>query len=79
MKTLFLSWDRLGGSMAGSAIRSLELAGAVARRGLEVRVAAPMGSTLPRGLDLELIHFEHGAAPAAAPPSCSRTKRVFEG
>jgi glycosyltransferase involved in cell wall biosynthesis/GT2 family glycosyltransferase len=66
MKTLFLSWDRLGGSMAGSAIRSLELARALTRQGLDVRIAAPAGSTLPTGVDLELIHFENGAAPAHA-------------
>ena len=66
MRTLFLSWDRLGGSMAGSAIRSLELAQAVARRGVEVGIAAPSGSELPAGTDLQLIQFEQGSAPAAA-------------
>lgn len=66
MRTLFLSWDRLGGSMAGSAIRSLELAQAVARHGVDVDIAAPAGSELPPGADLELIHFVQGAAPAAA-------------
>ena len=66
MRTIFLSWDRLGGSMAGSAIRSLELARAVARQGVEVGIAAPAGSELPAGADLELIHFEQGSVPASA-------------
>ena len=76
MKTLFLSWDRLGGSMAGSAIRSLELARALTRRGLDVRIAAPAGSTLPTGVDLELIHFENGAAPSRAVAAVTFAKRL---
>jgi len=74
VRTLFLSWDRLGGSMAGSAIRSLELAQAVARRGVEVGIAAPSGSELPAGTDLQLIQFEQGSAPA---PAVAEADSVF--
>lgn len=46
MKILVLSWDRLGGHIAGSAIRALELARGLARAGHEVCLAAPAGSRI---------------------------------
>lgn len=63
MRTLVLSWDRLGGSMAGSAIRSLELARAVARAGVDVTIAAPEGSVLPAGTGIDLVSLEEDQPP----------------
>lgn len=44
MSVLLISWDRIGERMAGSAIRAVELASALARGGLDVVLAAPEGS-----------------------------------
>lgn len=44
MSVLLISWDRIGERMAGSAIRNVELAGALVRAGLDVVLAAPEGS-----------------------------------
>jgi glycosyltransferase involved in cell wall biosynthesis/GT2 family glycosyltransferase len=44
VSVLVVSWDRIGGQMAGSAIRALELARALERAGLPVVLAAPEGS-----------------------------------
>ncbi|MFP6664443.1 MAG: glycosyltransferase [Deltaproteobacteria bacterium] len=74
MRSLFLSWDRIGPSMAGSAIRSLELARAVARRGIEVTIAAPAGSELPENSGVELIALEEGGVPRSA---AAATDSVF--
>jgi glycosyltransferase involved in cell wall biosynthesis/GT2 family glycosyltransferase len=46
MSVLVLSWDRVGERMAGSAIRTVELARALANGGLEVVLGAPEGSVL---------------------------------
>ena len=47
MSVLVLSWDRVGERMAGSAIRTVELARALAADGLDVVLGAPEGSALP--------------------------------
>lgn len=47
MSVLVLSWDRVGERMAGSAIRTAELARALTGCGLEVVLGAPEGSELP--------------------------------
>lgn len=47
MSVLVLSWDRVGERMAGSAIRTVELARALAASGLDVVLGAPDGSALP--------------------------------
>ncbi|MDG2305935.1 MAG: glycosyltransferase [Candidatus Binatia bacterium] len=54
MKVLISSWDRIGERMAGSAIRSLEMARSLARAGHVVTLAAPAGSTLEPETRLEL-------------------------
>jgi glycosyltransferase involved in cell wall biosynthesis/GT2 family glycosyltransferase len=46
LSVLVISWDKVGERMAGSAIRTLELARALAASGLEVTLAAPEGSEL---------------------------------
>lgn len=62
MSILFLSWDRVGEQMAGSAIRALELARALGRSGLDVVLAAPEGSVLPADAPLRLETFTPGAS-----------------
>lgn len=52
-----ISWDRIGERMAGSAIRTLEIARALAADGLEVTLAAPEGSELGDGERLRLATF----------------------
>lgn len=54
MRVLVSSWDRVGPQMAGSAIRALEMARALARAGYHVTLSAPPGSTLPAEPNLEL-------------------------
>ncbi len=49
MSVLVLSWDRIGEMMAGSAIRALEMASALERHGVAVRLVAPEGSEAPAG------------------------------
>jgi GT2 family glycosyltransferase/glycosyltransferase involved in cell wall biosynthesis len=65
MSVLMISWDRVGERMAGSAIRTVELARALAASGLEVVLAAPEGSALddPSGVRLETL--APGASPGA--------------
>lgn len=58
MSTLVVSWDRIGAQMAGSAIRALEMARALARAGVPVVLAAPDGS------DLASVSDGEPAAPA---------------
>lgn len=55
MNVLFLTDDRLGPSMAGSALRAWELANAVANAGHTVRLAAEPGSVLPAESAVELV------------------------
>jgi glycosyltransferase involved in cell wall biosynthesis len=47
VKVLVVTDDRLGPAMAGSALRAWEIARALAAGGLEVRIAAAAGSTVP--------------------------------
>lgn len=54
MRVLVSSWDRIGDRMAGSAIRSLEMARALARAGHEVTLSAPEGSALASEPNLRL-------------------------
>lgn len=54
MRVLVSSWDRVGDRMAGSAIRALEMARALARAEHRVTLAAPMGSELTPETGLEL-------------------------
>ncbi len=62
MKVLVSSWDRIGDQMAGSAIRSLEMARALARAGHAVTLAAPEGSTLAAEPGLVLAIVPEGKA-----------------
>lgn len=55
MRVLFLTDDRLGFSMAGSALRAWELANALARAGHDVRISADPGSEPPSDSPVELI------------------------
>lgn len=55
MKVLFLTDDRLGHSMAGSALRTWELANALAQRGHRVRIAGAEGSIAPRETPVEVV------------------------
>jgi glycosyltransferase involved in cell wall biosynthesis len=55
MRVLFLTDDRLGPAMAGSALRAWELANALAGAGHEVRLTADRGSTKPHDSPVELI------------------------
>src|SRR5262245_33992391 len=57
MSVLVLSWDRIGARMAGSAIRALEMARALARGGLEVTLGAPDGSELAEDAGFRLARF----------------------
>jgi len=67
MSVLVLSWDRVGERMAGSAIRTVELARALAASDLDVVLGAPEGSTLPeagrRALRLRTFAPEGSLAP----------------
>jgi len=55
MRVLFLTDDRLGPSMAGSALRAWELANVLAGAGHEVRLTAARGSSKPHESLVELI------------------------
>ena len=55
MRVLFLTDDRLGFAMAGSALRAWELANALSRAGHEVRISAADGSEKPHESAVELV------------------------
>ena len=55
MRVLFLTDDRLGPAMAGSALRAWELANALAGAGHEVRLTADRGSSKPHDSPVELV------------------------
>ncbi|HZR80200.1 MAG TPA: glycosyltransferase [Candidatus Binatia bacterium] len=54
MSVLVVSWDRIGELMAGSAVRALEMARALAARRQDVVLAAPAGSACPPSPGLRL-------------------------
>jgi len=55
MRVLFLTDDRLGPAMAGSALRAWELANALAGAGYDVRLTAERKSTKPHDSPVELV------------------------
>ncbi len=70
MKVLVLTDDRLGPSMAGSALRAWELANALAAADQEVRLAAGRHSSKPNESSVELIDSPDWSWPevVVAPP-----------
>lgn len=64
MRVLVASWDRVGAQMAGSAIRALEMARALAHAGHDVTLSAPPESELPpdAGLALAIVGDSHDFA-----------------
>jgi len=80
MRILFLTDDRLGPAMAGSALRAWELATALAAAGHEVRLAASEGSSKPNDSPVELLKVPSWSWPevVVAPP-WSLPLRAFTG
>jgi len=70
MKVLVLTDDRLGPSMAGSALRAWELANALAAAGHEVRLAAEQSSSKPSESVVEVVESPDWSWPetVVAPP-----------
>jgi len=60
MSVLMISWDRVGERMAGSGIRTVELARALAAGGLDVVLGAPEGSELDGASGPRLATFAPG-------------------
>ncbi len=65
MRVLVSSWDRIGTRMAGSAIRALEMARALARAGHRVTLAAPSGSRMDSEPGLSLAVADDSGALSA--------------
>jgi len=80
MNILVLTDDRLGPSMAGSALRAWELANALAAAGHAVRLAAERHSTLPHPSPVELIESpEWSWAEVVVAPPWSLHLPAFSG
>ena len=80
MKILVLTDDRLGPSMAGSALRAWELARVLAGAGHTIRIAAATGSTLPEDAPVELVpHPTWRWAEAVLAPPWSLHLPAFTG
>ena len=84
MRVLFLTDDRLGPAMAGSALRAWELANALAGAGHDVRLTAELESSKPHDSPVELIDAPDwrlggggGRTPVEPPPSRLRGPATF--
>jgi len=80
MRVLFLTDDQLGTVMAGSALRSWELANALAGAGHEIRLTAAPGSSKPHDSPVDLVKTpEWGWAEAVVAPPWSLQLPAFSG